>query len=109
MDNSAYEIVGNTNQHPSIELDTICEKVDLEKPEDTQLVTRQGAKIATLKPNCKPSSACFMTVGIILALLLALLTLSLTTSWILTTDSAESEYTLSSTILYSLTILWVVC
>ena len=97
MDNSTYEIVRKTNQPSNIELDTICEKVDLDKPEDAQPVTRQGAKIATFKPTCKLSIACFMTVAI-LALLLALLTLSLTT-WILTTDSAESEYTSSSIIL----------
>ena len=109
MDNSEYEIVGNTNQPSSIELDTIYEKVDLDKPEDTctKLVTQQDIK----KPNCKPSSACFMTVGIILALLLALLTLSLTTSWILTTEPesdsfSEREYNHHQQY-YSLSILCV--
>ena len=55
MDNSAYEIVGNTNQPPSIELDTIYEKVDLEKPEDTctKLVAQQDVQTANLKSNCK--------------------------------------------------------
>ena len=103
MDNSAYNF-GTTNQPPSIELDTIYEKVDLDEPEDAKRATLQDAKIATLKPTCKLSSAGIMTVAI-LALLLALLTFSLT-SWNLTTESdsqsdsfSEREYKSSSTIL----------
>ena len=105
MDNSAYNFVGRTNQPPSIELDTIYEKVDLDEPEDAKCATGQDAKIATLKPTCKPPIiAGIMTVAI-LALLLALLTLSLTT-WNLTTESdsqsgsfSEREYKSSSTII----------